>query len=90
MLRRIIRLGAAGALALTLAVNSWAQQTWMINFKDSDIQELIKFVADATGRTVVIDPEDLEAALRHLRKNGADVRIREASDMALAKAILAL
>lgn len=56
MLRRIIRLGAAGALALTLAVNSWAQQTWMINFKDSDIQELIKFVADATGRTVVIDP----------------------------------
>lgn len=56
MLRRIIRLGAAGALALTLTVNSWAQQTWMINFKDSDIQELIKFVADVTGRTVVIDP----------------------------------
>jgi general secretion pathway protein D len=49
-------LGAAGALALTLAVNSWAQQTWMINFKDSDIQELIKFVADVTGRTVIIDP----------------------------------
>ena len=56
MLRRIIRLGAVGALALTLTVNSWAQQTWMINFKDSDIQELIKFVADVTGRTVVIDP----------------------------------
>lgn len=56
MLRRITSLGAAGALALTLAVNSWAQQTWMINFKDSDIQELIKFVADVTGRTVIIDP----------------------------------
>lgn len=56
MLRRILSLGAAGALALTLAVNSWAQQTWMINFKDSEIQELIKFVADVTGRTVVIDP----------------------------------
>lgn len=56
MLRRITSLGAAGALALTLAVNSWAQQTWMVNFKDSDIQELIKFVADVTGRTVIIDP----------------------------------
>ncbi len=56
MLRRILSLGAAGVLALTLAVNSWAQQTWMINFKDSEIQELIKFVADVTGRTVVIDP----------------------------------
>lgn len=56
MLRRIISLGAAGMLALTLAVNSWAQQTWMVNFKDSDIQELIKFVADVTGRTVIIDP----------------------------------
>lgn len=32
----------------------------------------------------------LEAALRHLRENGADARVREASDMALAKAILAL
>jgi general secretion pathway protein D len=56
VLRRLTSLGAAGALALTLAVNSWAQQTWMINFKDSDIQELIKFVADVTGRTVIIDP----------------------------------
>jgi general secretion pathway protein D len=56
VLRRITSLGAAGMLALTLAVNSWAQQTWMINFKDSDIQELIKFVADVTGRTVIIDP----------------------------------
>lgn len=56
MLRRITSLGAAGVLALALAMNSWAQQTWTINFKDSDIQELIKFVADVTGRTVIIDP----------------------------------
>jgi len=32
----------------------------------------------------------LEAALRHLRETSADARVREASDMALAKAILAL
>ena len=32
------------------------QQKWQVNFKDSDIQEVIKFVADVTGKTVVIDP----------------------------------
>ena len=31
-------------------------QKWQVNFKDSDIQEVIKFVADVTGKTVVIDP----------------------------------
>lgn len=34
-----------------------AQQTWTVNFKDSDIQEVIKFVADATGKTLIIDPQ---------------------------------
>ncbi len=29
---------------------------WTVNFNDSDISEVIKFVADATGKTVVIDP----------------------------------
>ena len=32
----------------------------------------------------------LEAALRHLRENSAEAEVRQASDMALAKAILAL
>ncbi len=32
------------------------EQKWQVNFKDSDIQEVIKFVADVTGKTVVIDP----------------------------------
>lgn len=32
----------------------------------------------------------LEAALRHLRENSDDAAVRHASDMALAKAILAL
>jgi general secretion pathway protein D len=56
VLRRISSLSAAGVLMLALAMNTWAQQTWTINFKDSDIQELIKFVADVTGKTVIIDP----------------------------------
>ena len=31
--------------------------TYTMNFKDADIKELIKFVADATGYTVIIDPK---------------------------------
>jgi general secretion pathway protein D len=54
--KQIKSLGAAGALALTLSVNAWAAQTWTVNFRDSDIQEVIKFVADVTGRTIIIDP----------------------------------
>lgn len=56
MYRKYISHGAAVLLALTLSVSAWAEQTWTVNFKDSDIQEVIKFVADVTGRTVVIDP----------------------------------
>ncbi len=33
------------------------EPTWTLNFKDSDIQEVIKFVAEATGKTLVIDPQ---------------------------------
>ena len=35
---------------------SGAEQRWQVNFNDSDIEEVIKFVADVTGKTVVIDP----------------------------------
>ncbi|WP_018013452.1 type II secretion system secretin GspD [Teredinibacter turnerae] len=39
------------------ASSGWAQQqTWTVNFKDSDINEVIKFVAEVTGKTMVIDP----------------------------------
>ncbi|WP_232305582.1 type II secretion system secretin GspD [Gilvimarinus polysaccharolyticus] len=44
------------SLALPAAVIS-AEQTWTVNFKDSDIQEVIKFIAEATGKTIVIDPK---------------------------------
>ncbi|BFM22393.1 type II secretion system secretin GspD [Gilvimarinus japonicus] len=44
------------SLALPAAVMS-AEQTWTVNFKDSDIQEVIKFIAEATGKTIVIDPK---------------------------------
>ncbi|UTF58898.1 type II secretion system secretin GspD [Gilvimarinus sp. DA14] len=44
------------ALALPVMVAA-AEQTWTVNFKDSDIQEVIKFIAEATGKTIVIDPK---------------------------------
>ena len=31
------------------------EQTWSVNFKDSDIHEVIKFVADITEKTFIID-----------------------------------
>ncbi len=55
MLKRIIKTGSAISLMAALSVNAWAEQTWTVNFKDTDIQEVIKFVADVTGKTTVID-----------------------------------
>ncbi|WP_236074777.1 type II secretion system secretin GspD [Teredinibacter purpureus] len=42
--------------SLGQAQGAQPQQTWTINFKDSDIHEVIKFVAEVTGKTLVIDP----------------------------------
>ncbi|RCL47790.1 MAG: type II secretion system protein GspD [Halieaceae bacterium] len=41
--------------ALTLSAGSTAQE-YTVNLKDTDIQEFIKFVADVTGTTMVVDP----------------------------------
>ncbi|NRB41348.1 MAG: type II secretion system secretin GspD [Pseudomonadales bacterium] len=43
--------------ALMLAPVSVFAETYTLNFKDTDIKDLIKFVADATGYTVIIDPK---------------------------------
>jgi general secretion pathway protein D len=40
-------------VALTPLANA---QEYTVNLKETDIQELIKFVADATGTTIVVDP----------------------------------
>ena len=41
---------------LTLSAVSAAQE-YTVNLKDTDIQEFIKFVADVTGTTMVVDPK---------------------------------
>ena len=58
---RALWLAAIVAVGATATQPVWAQQpkqpeqTWTVNFKDSDIHEVIKFVADITGKTIVID-----------------------------------
>ncbi len=48
---------AAGLLTgLMVAPLQADEPKWTVNFNDSDISEVIKFVADASGKTVVIDP----------------------------------
>ncbi|MDH4041562.1 MAG: type II secretion system secretin GspD [Gammaproteobacteria bacterium] len=42
----VLALGTGGAVA----------QDFTVNLKETDIQELIKFVAEATGTTIVVDP----------------------------------
>ncbi len=49
--------GCAVTVLLCWSLNALAQETWMVNFKDTDIQQVIKFVADATGKTIVVDPK---------------------------------
>ncbi len=49
--------GCAVAVLMCWSLNALAQETWMVNFKDTDIQQVIKFVADATGKTIVVDPK---------------------------------
>jgi general secretion pathway protein D len=43
-------------LALLLCSAPLFAQDYTVNLKETDIQELIKFVAEATGTTIVVDP----------------------------------
>ena len=42
----------SGAVATKVAT----AQEFTVNLKDTDIQELIQFVSDVTGTTIVVDP----------------------------------
>ena len=47
--------GVTAAIFLLVTPNLVAQE-YTVNLKDTDIQEFIKFVADVTGTTMVVDP----------------------------------
>ncbi len=46
----------AACLALSLGAVPLPAQDFTVNLKETDIQELIKFVSEATGTTIVVDP----------------------------------
>jgi len=48
---------AVALLGLCLTAGSVSAQDWTVNLKETDIQELIKFVAEATNTTIVVDPK---------------------------------
>ena len=54
--RRIRGVLLAALLAVVLPGGAAFAQDYTVNLKETDIQELIKFVAEVTGTTIVVDP----------------------------------
>ncbi len=52
MIKRIL-----GVFLLGFCCSTVFAQDFTVNLKETDIQELIKFVAEATGTTIVVDPK---------------------------------
>ena len=52
----LLALSAGILVPFPLSVPPTQAQEYTVNLKDTDIQELIKFVADVTGSTIVVDP----------------------------------
>jgi general secretion pathway protein D len=46
----------AAFISLAFGTGAVVAQDFTVNLKETDIQELIKFVAEATGTTIVVDP----------------------------------
>ncbi|MEH6637430.1 MAG: type II secretion system secretin GspD [Halioglobus sp.] len=57
VLTRFVRAPILAAVLVSLwGIAPLSAQEYTVNLKETDIQELIKFVAEATGRTIVVDP----------------------------------
>ena len=52
----LLALSVGMVIPFPLSVQQTQAQEYTVNLKDTDIQELIKFVADVTGSTIVVDP----------------------------------
>jgi len=33
------------------------EQTWTVNYKDTELEEIVRFVAQVTGKTIIVDPK---------------------------------
>lgn len=62
-----IKLLACGLCVGMLSLPLQAAGSYTLNFKDAELSEFIKFVADATGYTVIIDPQ-VKAKIQVLSK----------------------
>lgn len=47
----------ATALLCLVAPGVRAEQTWTVNFKDTELEEVVRFVAQTTGKTIIVDPK---------------------------------
>lgn len=50
--RRVV----SALILLMMAGSLAAEQTWTLNYKEADLQEVIRFVAEATDKTIIVDP----------------------------------
>ena len=56
MKTNILKICRAAVVILFCLPSLSMAQNWTVNLQDADIQELIKFVAEATNTTIVVDP----------------------------------
>jgi general secretion pathway protein D len=56
VIRSIRSVLLAAFVSLAVGASAVMAQDFTVNLKETDIQELIKFVAEATGTTIVVDP----------------------------------
>ncbi len=41
----------------TASAQATPEQTWTVNFKDTDIVDVVKFIGEVTGKTIIVDPK---------------------------------
>lgn len=50
-------LGMGGNLMAADPNPAVPEQTWTVNFKDTDILDVVKFIGEVTGKTIIVDPK---------------------------------
>lgn len=56
-LLRILRVPLIALCLLIASVSYAEEQTFTINFKDTELEEVVRFVAQVTGKTIIVDPK---------------------------------
>lgn len=56
-LLRMLRAPLIAFCLLTASIAFAEEQTFTINFKDTELEEVVRFVAQVTGKTIIVDPK---------------------------------